>query len=407
MRILVHPHAMEVGGSQINAVELAAAVRDRGHEVLVYGPDGVLVDTVRELGLEMVLAPPRRATPSPASARALVRLVRERGIDLVHAYEWNATLDTMAGPGWLLGTPVLSTILSMDVPHFLPRTVPMVVGTRQMQVAELRWRPEVHLMEPPIDTGANAPGAVPDADVRAVRTRWGIGADEALVVVVGRIAPELKLEGLLGACDATALLDPALRVRLLVVGDGPSRALVAERAAKVNADLGREAVVLTGTIDDPRPVYAAADVVLGMGGSALRGMAFARPLIVQGEDGFWSALSPDSLPGFLENGWYGRGDGAPGGPRLAALLTKALQDPQGSAARGALGRQVVVERFSLTAAAEHLETIYRSVAARAVPATARGAQAARTTVTVAKHRLAVRAERGLAVARARAGWVPS
>ena len=38
MRVLVYPHAMEIGGSQLNAVETGAALRDRGHEVTVQAP---------------------------------------------------------------------------------------------------------------------------------------------------------------------------------------------------------------------------------------------------------------------------------------------------------------------------------------------------------------------------------
>ena len=33
MKVLVYPHTMEIGGSQLNAIEIAAAVRDRGHDV--------------------------------------------------------------------------------------------------------------------------------------------------------------------------------------------------------------------------------------------------------------------------------------------------------------------------------------------------------------------------------------
>ena len=49
---------------------------------------------------------------------------------------------------------------------------------------------------------------------------------------------------------------------------------------------GRQVVLLTGEIADPRPAYAAADVVVGQGGSALRGMAFGKPLVVVGEGRF-------------------------------------------------------------------------------------------------------------------------
>ena len=54
---------------------------------------------------------------------------------------------------------------------------------------------------------------------------------------------------------------------------------------------GRQVVLLTGEIADPRSAYAAADVVVGQGGSALRGMAFGKPLIVVGEEGFSELLT--------------------------------------------------------------------------------------------------------------------
>jgi hypothetical protein len=35
VKVLVYPHVMEIGGSQLNAIEIAAAVRNRGHEVVI------------------------------------------------------------------------------------------------------------------------------------------------------------------------------------------------------------------------------------------------------------------------------------------------------------------------------------------------------------------------------------
>ncbi|UXN31297.1 hypothetical protein [Glutamicibacter sp. M10] len=40
MRILIYPHDLSMGGSQLNAIELAGALRERGHEVIVYGWKG-------------------------------------------------------------------------------------------------------------------------------------------------------------------------------------------------------------------------------------------------------------------------------------------------------------------------------------------------------------------------------
>ena len=223
MRILVETHTMEIGGSQFNAVELADGVARLGHEVTVFGPDGPLVEEVRRRGLEWIQAPERRGTPCPATAMALTRLTRRRKFDVIHPYEWNTLLDTMYGPGWLLGTPVLSTVLSVDVPFFLPTSVPMIVCMRQLWEQERRRRPDVRFMEIPIDTELNAPGTAPaltlsDGRVTDVRSHVGAADDERLVVIIGRLASRLKLEGLLDAVAAMPLVNEHVKARLVIVG---------------------------------------------------------------------------------------------------------------------------------------------------------------------------------------------
>ncbi|WP_110182146.1 glycosyltransferase family 4 protein [Nocardioides solisilvae] len=365
MRVLVYPHAMEMGGSQLNAVELAGAVRDLGHEVVVYAPDGPLVDVVARMGLEVVPRHPSPITPGPGTAQDLRRLSRTRGIDVLHGYEWPPIMECWAAAGPARGGPaVVGTVMSMAVADFLPRSLPLFVGTERLRRLTAATRPgEVLLMEPPVDVRANAPGG-PGREFRAAHAE----PDEQLVVVVTRLARELKLEGILTAVHAVALLARERRVRLVVVGDGPARAEVEGAAAAAAALVGRPVVELTGSVPDPRGAYDAADVCLGMGGSALRAMAFAKPLVVQGEGGFFRTLTPDSLPQFLEGGWYGRADlgRADAVLALAGQLRELLDDPAGAARLGAFGRRVVERRFSLERAAEQLVTTY--AAARRAPA---------------------------------------
>ncbi|MEZ5062954.1 MAG: hypothetical protein R2700_15855 [Solirubrobacterales bacterium] len=93
---------------------------------------------------------------------------------------------------------------------------------------------------------------------------------------------------------------------------------------------------------DPRPAHAAADVCIGMGGSALRAMAFAKPLIVQGEAGFWELLDASSEERFLRNGWYGVGPGGEGAAeRLISQLRPLADDPALRAELGRRGRDLV------------------------------------------------------------------
>jgi hypothetical protein len=130
-----------------------------------------------------------------------------------------------------------------------------------------------------------------------------------------------------------------------------------------------------------------------MGGSALRALAFARPLIVQGEQGFWELLTPDSADLFLRQGWYGLGG------RGAAALAEILRDLLGDGGEGvrdklgAYGRDLVAARFSLERAARAQEQIYIQALAAGRSRSGSGARsrfrrdAARTATGVVAHKV--------------------
>jgi glycosyltransferase involved in cell wall biosynthesis len=248
--------------------------------------------------------------------------------------------------------------MSMAVADFIPTDLPLVVGTRQIAAHEERGRRRVTVIEPPVDLGTNNPDAA--VDVEGFRRSHGI-PQGLHVVVVCRLARELKLEGLLVAIEQVPRL--STDAVLTVVGDGPARPVVEAAAEQANAAAGRRAVVLTGEVADPRPAYAMADVALGMGGSALRALAFGAPLVVQGESGFWAALTADSLPQFQWTGWYGVGAGPRTGPdRLSEALAPLLHDARLRTERAQLALQVAQEHYSLARAAVAQEELYRAAA---------------------------------------------
>lgn len=352
MKILIYPALMEIGGSQTNAIELAHGVAALGHEVVLFGPDGVLRDVVRNLGLHYVLAPQERVWPSRPNMSALRRLVRDEGIDVVHGYEWGPTMDLALGPHLHEGIPLVSTVMSMSVPDFLPRHVPLIVGTAELKREHAAGHRRLYLMEPPIDTQRNLPG-----DSAMARTRFGFDEGDFVVVVVGRLVSDLqKVQGVLAAISAVDKLAGSLPIRLLVVGEGHGAADVRRHAQAVNTRRGRDVVVVAGALLDPREAYDAANVVLGMGSSALKGLAFAKPVVVQGAAGFWKLFDDSTLPYFLEQGWYGSGGG--GSPELGEILRGLYRDPVRRTALGIRGRALVIDRFSLAQASEDLVRIY-------------------------------------------------
>lgn len=360
MKILVYPHELAIGGSQLNAIDLAAEVAGRGHEVIVYGVPGPLTDYIAGKGLRFVAAHPLKYRPAPTRMWQLDRLVRRERIDLIHAYEWPPCLDAYYGAHLLRRVPLVCTVLSMSLVPLVPDSIPLVMGTRELQELARAGRTEpVRLLEPPVDTGCDHPGI----DGSAFRAEHGVTAEDLLVVIVSRLSIDLKLDSLVRAVDAAGALAERFPIRLVIVGSGEAAEQLGQRADRVNAAAGREVVTLAGPTLEPRPAYAAADVVLGMGSSALRAMAFAKPLVVQGQAGFSLVLEPSTIDAFAWQGFYGIGDGAPGHALLASQLQGLLEDAQRRVDLGQFGRRTVLERYSLDRAATDLLSLYHEVAA--------------------------------------------
>ena len=384
MHILVCPHELTVGGSQINALELAREVRDAGHRVTIYAAPDVLVSKIEEFALDYVPAPLRKHPLDIRAVKALTQTARRLGVDVVHTYEWPPSLEAAYGPTRSLGIPTVMTVLSMDVPVFLPHHLPIIVGTEGLAREARGHGRDTYVIEPPIDVDSNRSEACenPRADLN-------LDADAFVISVVGRLSAEH--EKYLGVLEAIAVVDELARtsaVTLVIAGDGEGMREVRSRANDVNARHHADVVRVMGNLLDPRPVYAAADVVLGMGGSALKGMAFARPLVVQGAGGFWRLLTPESQDQFLADGFFGHG-GA-GAADLEPILRDLIGDPHRRSALGAFGRDLVESRFDVKRAGERLANIYSAATTTA----ARRARAARslatTTYEFAKFRTVMR-----------------
>src|SRR5690606_16938374 len=118
---------------------------------------------------------------------------------------------------------------------------------------------------------------------------------------------------------------------------------------------------------DPRSAYAAADIVLGMGSSALRALSIGRPLIVQGEEGFSRVFEPDSAGLFLHQGFYGLDSGREGPEVLAVQIERLLVDKPLRDELGQMGRSIVEENFSLDALSNRLLDIYKTVSRQKAP----------------------------------------
>lgn len=362
MKILVYAHRLEVGGTQVNAIELAAALRDlHGFKIVFFAQPGPMLRLIEEKGLRFLPAPDARFHPSLARMRVLRDVVRHEKPDLLHAWDWWQCLDAYYAVHLPMRVPMVVSDMMMELTRLLPKRLPTTFGIPELVArAQAADRRRVELVVPPVDVHYNAPGVV---DPQAFRERYGIEKGDIALVTVSRLAKWMKAESLIRTVRAIRSLGHDLPLRFLIVGDGAARAELERLANETNADLGRPAVVFTGALLDPRPAYAAADIVVGMGGSALRGMAFGKAVIIVGERGFSAPLTPESAETFYDKGIYGRGDGTLTNTRLIADIREFAEHPDQLVALGKFSRQFVVRHFSLETVSTRFAEFCRTVVA--------------------------------------------
>lgn len=354
MKIVVFAHHMEVGGSQTNAIELAAALRDRhGYDVVLFSSPGPMVEVAKGKGLRFIPAPRFRGVPSLHRMRALREVVRRERPDLVHVWDWWQCIDAFYTLHRERVPMLVSYTLSDVICRLLPMTPLTVFGTPELvDRAKAMGRQRAELLVPPVDVNLNKPGVV---DPRPFRDHYNIETNDLVLVTVSRLSTYLKGESLRRTIDAVRVLGRDLPLRLIIAGDGDAREGLEQLAAETNVEIGRPAVIFTGELLDPRAAYAAADIVVGMGGSALRGMAFGKPTIIVGEKNFSSPLTPETANSFYYHGIYGIGDSSPSNTRLISHIRALAESRDTLPTLGAFSRQFVVEHFALESVCAQLE----------------------------------------------------
>lgn len=369
-RILVQINNLGLGGTQINAVDLAAATAEFGYESVVVGPRETLpthgpsivdVAAFRGVPLEMFerAATRVRGATTARGAVTLSRLAVRHRADIVHAYSTGFTRAAYWGPCLFGRRPLVVTAYEMEVDPHMHRRSSLIVGTKYLQEEQSHRPGPTDLISPPVDLERDNPAEVSGTGFRALH---GVATEQRAIVMVSRLDEEMKslsVEVAMQAVDAIA--DSG--VVLIVVGTGSAEERLKRQAGAINSRHARRAVVLAGPMADPRPAYAAADIVIGMGGSAARGLAFGKPLVVSGELGQFRTFGPGTASGLFRNSFWSNEPSENAREELLACLHPLLRSVQLREELGRYGRAFASENFGLRAMAAKLAQVYKTAAA--------------------------------------------
>jgi L-malate glycosyltransferase len=323
--------------------------------------DGAWAADARAHGVDVV-ALHRRDGFRPGIGRRIARLAAARRIDLLHCHQYSPFVYGRIATGWHRRLKLVYTEhgrLSDAPPTWKRRLVnPLLAGFDGAIIAvseELRR----HMLEARFPAARVAVvrngievGARPSAGDRgAARRALGITGAAPLAVSVARLDTVKDFGTLL---DAFATVRRRLPdARLLIVGDGPERAWMTQRAARPDLD---GAVVLLGYRDDVRAVIAAADVYVnssiseGISITILEAMAAGLPVVATAVGGTPEVLTGDAGGVLVPSRDPGR---------LASALLELLADPDRRAAMGTAARRRLETAFTIDRMVDEYVNTYR------------------------------------------------
>ena len=194
-----------------------------------------------------------------------------------------------------------------------------------------------------------------DTEAQAVRSRFGVAADESLILAVGRLSKEKAHIDLIAAVSGLRKSNPEVNAKLMIVGEGPER----ERL-EIAADSSgcRESVVFTGQSSDVWPFYSAADVFVlpshseGSPNVLLEAMAAGIPIV---------ATMVGGVPEMVEHNQSALLVPANDPPALTAAIARALTDSSLAQHLTANASSLVRTRYSPESYVRSLTEIYREV----------------------------------------------
>ena len=301
---------------------------------------------------------------------ALRQLVRDRGIEVVHAHEHKT--DLLA---WLLarraGIVPLSTahgwtghsrrerLLYYPADKRVLRRYPLVLAVS----TEVRDDLARHGVPPDrIRVLLNGVDHLvfrrdPDREA-AARERFGLVPGELAIGAVGRLEPQKRFDLLIQA--VAAVRDRAPGLKLLIAGEGSARPLLEAEIRRCGAGAW---CTLTGQLEDVRDLHHALDLFVqssvyeGTPNVVLEAMAMTTPVLATRAGGT-AELVREEVDGLL----VPPGDA----DALTGALRRALADPEGCRRRAASARRRVETDLSFERRVRTLEDIYAGLVRRRI-----------------------------------------
>jgi glycosyltransferase involved in cell wall biosynthesis len=292
---------LDAGGAELSTVEIAEAIVQAGGVAIVLAEPGRLSARLQAAGARAMAFPAATKNPARmlANARAMVRMVTEHGVDLIHARSrapaWSALIAARR-----TGVPFVTTYHgAYGETNALKRAYNSVMARGDVVIANSRYTADLiasRYATPPermaiihrgVDGAVFDPQRITPERIARLHESWGTTAAQRIVLHAARLT---RWKGQAVLIDALAKVNALLEARdavLVLAGDPQGREdYRRELQAQIEQQGLAGRVRLPGHVEDIAAAYLAAHVTVvasiepeAFGRSAIEAAALACPVI--------------------------------------------------------------------------------------------------------------------------------
>lgn len=363
--ILLSLMQLNIGGAETHVVELAKELKRKGFNVIVTSNGGVYVKELEENGIKHYHVPLQNKNPfnMMKAARLLRKIIKEEKIDIVHSH---ARI-----PSFILGKlhkrmkfPFVTTA------HWVFNTgygLKYITdwGEKTVAVSEdikKYLMDNYHVPEGDINVtinGIDTDKFSPETDCSDIKAELGIEENDTVITYVSRLDESRSLVAK-QLIEVISELDKKIdRLKVIVVGAGDDFNNVKAMAQKVNSQLSREVIVMTGARTDINKLIAPCKLFIGVSRAALEAMAADKPVIIAGNEGYIGLFDESKLAVGIDTNFCCRGCAQSSGALIKQDVMKFFSlngDEQKKL--GEYGRELIKREYSVSRMADDSIKVY-------------------------------------------------
>jgi glycosyltransferase involved in cell wall biosynthesis len=304
---------LNAGGVERTTLEIAQAISRAGGLALIASAGGRLEPDLKATGGELVKLPAQSKNPLTILANAwrIARIVKKRGVDIVHARSrapaWSAWMGAR-----LTGVPFVTTFHGIyNARSPLKRFYNSIMAKGDTVIANSQFTREHILANYDVDPekviaiprGADLdifdPAKVSRAGIETMRGAWRVAVDDSRCVLIAP-ARLTRWKGQLVLIEAVKLIEQRRpgTLKVIIAGDAQGRvSYVQEMQAAIDGAGLREVVALAGHVDTMPVAFAASDIAVfpvteaeAFGRGAVEAQAMGVPAIASNLGGFTETI---------------------------------------------------------------------------------------------------------------------